>query len=223
MPARRPTYISTITSHENCRNEREADHHHAHGQNRGDRQRIVFKHAELCLLGHLRGNANTGVEDLGWRRRSAAGTNLIQAVDHCPCKRRSLVENEGKKADEHDAADEFGKPAVQRGSLKRQPHCRDADFDPGEDPEQRLRRVHDGGFPAFCSCGNLIFQLGQDLSLLSEGWGCKHQAEQACEQKHLFEITFYHRGRISWPFSIGGSSSPELKIFWRVSCWSSVI
>jgi hypothetical protein len=88
----------------------------------------------------------------------ATGADLKETVDHGFGECRSLRQHEGKEADEHDPPDELGEPAVERCGLQCQPHRGNPDFDSGENPEQRFRCVHDGGFPPFGRTCNLVLK-----------------------------------------------------------------
>ena len=47
---------------------------------------------------------------------------------------------------------------AERRGLKRQPDRGNTDFDPCENPEQRSRRIHDGGLPTFCGSSDLVLE-----------------------------------------------------------------
>jgi hypothetical protein len=85
MPARRPTYISTMTATKIAATRLKTDDDDDHREHGGDRERIVLEQTELSLLRHLAATG-AGIEDVGRRGRPAAGADLEQAVDHALAK-----------------------------------------------------------------------------------------------------------------------------------------
>jgi hypothetical protein len=141
----------------------------------------------------------SGIEDIGRRGRAAAGADLEQAVDDRLGEGRTLIEDEGEEADEHDAPDQFGEPAIERGRVDREPDRGDADLDAGKDPEQRARRVHDGRFPAFAAA-TTVSPAWSAHCLPGQCAGARREGqhdEAPLEPQSFFGSVDHHRGFIS--------------------------
>ena len=85
-----------MTGDEDRGNEGEADDHHDHGKDGGDRQGVILEEAKLRLFRHLGRDTNAGVENVGGRGRPTASTNLVEAVDDSLGECRPPVEDEGE-------------------------------------------------------------------------------------------------------------------------------
>ena len=186
--------------------QREADDDHDHGEDGGDRQRVVLKEAEFGLVGHGRSDLQAGVEDVRRRRRSTTGADLVETVDDRLGETRALFEHEGEETDEQDPPDEGSEPAVERGGLDRQEDRGDPDLDAGEDPEQRARRLHDGRLPTARRRHHLVFQGGENTALLRESRNGHQDAGPGGDDRDRRRRIRSHplpsphqRGFICWP------------------------